>query len=84
MLCLHLDEVENDTIVEDTSSSEDNTITNVVKSRDELLVSKIRLVMTGVPPPPSFTIPRLDTADILRLWKDNQHLISDIVQNSSK
>jgi hypothetical protein len=36
---------------------------------------RLQEALQGVPPPPSVTIPQFDVTDILRLLKENSHLM---------
>uniref|UniRef100_A0A1B6E5X4 Uncharacterized protein n=1 Tax=Clastoptera arizonana TaxID=38151 RepID=A0A1B6E5X4_9HEMI len=68
---------DDDDVKDDNSNIEESSNVIIEKSRDEKLVAKIKLLMTGVPPPPSFTTPSLNLTDILKLWNENQHLINN-------
>lgn len=38
----------------------------------------------GIPPPPAFTVPQLDSREILKLWRDNQEFRVVLSPNKGK
>jgi hypothetical protein len=46
-----------------------------IMTTEQMKLHRLQEALSGVPPPPSVTIPQLDVTDILRLLKENKSLM---------
>ncbi|XP_069681879.1 uncharacterized protein mi [Periplaneta americana] len=72
---------ENSYYTETVANVQGKSFTDTRTSFDEILLAekkklhRLQVSLSGVPPPPSVTVPQLDVSDILRLLKENEKLL---------